>query len=95
MPGALAGLGRYFSMNEVLNIKNDVEYAPNVDLGTATKGATRAVTIHFPTGRASPSSTGSSSQTERRVTAAHIEEGRNSVLTMTVRPRDASSPRPL
>ena len=24
MPGALAGLGRYFSMNEVLNIKNDV-----------------------------------------------------------------------
>ena len=80
MPSALAGLGRYFSMNEVLNIKNDVEYAPNVDLGTATKGATRAVTIHSYRPRFPIINWFEFANFERRVTAAHIEEGRNSVL---------------
>lgn len=78
MTSALAGLGRYFSMNEVLNIKNDVEYAPNVDPGKAAPAAS-SVTIHSYRPRKPIINWFEFANFDREITAAFIAEGRTSV----------------
>ena len=80
MTSALAGLGRYFSMNEVLNLKNDVEYGPHGDSGNVPKGAAGPVIIHSYRPRVPIINWFEFANFERRITAAHIAEGRASVL---------------
>lgn len=80
MTSALGGLGRYFSMNEVLNIKNDVEYGPHVDPETAPKAGPGNVTIHSYRPRFPIINWFEFANFERRITAEHIAEGRASVL---------------
>jgi predicted acylesterase/phospholipase RssA len=80
MTSALAGVGRYFSMNEVFNIKNDVEYGPDGDPGKAPRGAATSVTIHSYRPRSPVMNWVDLANFERRITAAHIAEGRASVL---------------
>lgn len=80
MTSALGGLGRYFSMNEVLNIKNDVEYGPQIDPAGAPGGAEGSVTIHAYRPRAPLINWFEFANFDRRLTAAHIAEGRTSVL---------------
>jgi predicted acylesterase/phospholipase RssA len=80
MTSALGGLGRYFSMNEALNLKNDVEYGPNVEPAKAPKAAAGNVTIHSYRPRFPIINWFEFANFERRITAAHIAEGHTSVL---------------
>jgi predicted acylesterase/phospholipase RssA len=78
--GALGGLGRYFNMNQLLNIKNDVEYGPHGEQAAPPKIAPGAVTIHHYRPRFPIINWFQSYNFERWTTAAHIAEGRNSVF---------------
>lgn len=80
MTSALAGLGRYFSMNEVLNSKNDVEYGPGVDPRTPPQEAAGSVTIHCYRPRFPIINWFEFANFERRITAAYIAEGETCVL---------------
>ena len=80
MTSALGGLGRYFSMNEVLNRKNDVEYGPNGAPGPLPKDAARNVIIHSYRPRFPIINWFEFANFDRRITAQFIAEGRASVL---------------
>lgn len=80
MTSALGGLGRYFSMNEVLNRKNDVEYGPHGGPGPLPKDAARNVTLHSYRPRVPIINWFEFANFDRRLTAQFIAEGRASVL---------------
>ncbi|HBL28194.1 MAG TPA: hypothetical protein DD490_15275 [Acidobacteria bacterium] len=80
MTSALAGLGRYFSMNEVLNRKNEVEYPPGVAPRSASGEMPGSVVIHSYRPRAPIINWFEFSNFDREITAAHIAEGRECVL---------------
>lgn len=80
LTSALAGLGRYFSMNEVLNTKNDVEYGPDVAPAAAAPPDARSVTIHAYRPRKPIIDWFEFANFGRELTAAFIAEGRTSVL---------------
>lgn len=80
MTSALDGLGRYFSMNEVLNIKNEVEYGPDVAPAEAAPADPPSVTIHAYRPRKPLINWFEFANFEREITAAFIAEGRISVL---------------
>lgn len=80
MTSALAGLGRYFSMNEVLNIKNDVEYGPTVAPADRAPEDARSVTIHAYRPRKPIIDWFEFANFDREITAAFIAQGRTSAL---------------
>jgi predicted acylesterase/phospholipase RssA len=80
MTSALGGLGRYFSMNEVLNRKNDVEYGPHGDPGPLPKDAARNVIIHSYRPRSPIINWFEFANFDRRITEQFILEGQTSVL---------------
>lgn len=80
MTSALAGLGRYFSMNEVLNLKNEVEYPPDAGPRGAPGELAGSVTIHSYRPREPVIDWFEFANFDRQITAQHIAEGRACVL---------------
>jgi predicted acylesterase/phospholipase RssA len=78
MTSALGGLGRYFSMNEVLNVKNDVEYGSHVVPAAAALEDRPSVTIHSYRPRQPIINWFEFTDFDRETTAAFIAEGRTS-----------------
>jgi len=80
MTSALAGLGRYFSMNEVLNLKNGVEYPPDAGPVGTPEELEGSITIHSYRPRVPIINWFEFANFDRKITAAHIAEGRACAL---------------